>query len=85
MFFYCRKKKFKETVLLRIAFNTQTLLRRYDVVIDLHNILSRFVRKTLMPSSWSEFDRTFQFLPERTRNTINAIGIVKINQPKNLD
>ncbi|HXB42437.1 MAG TPA: glycosyltransferase family 9 protein [Puia sp.] len=49
----------------------------YDVVIDLqNNIVSRFIRKSLMPKAWSEFDR---FSPvsagERTRLTIEASGL----------
>lgn len=55
------------------------LLNRYDVVIDLqNNIVSRFVRKSLLPKAWSEFDR---FSPvaagECNRLTIEATGIGK--------
>lgn len=55
------------------------LVNRYDVVIDLqNNIVSRFVRKSLMPKAWSEFDR---FSPvaagECNRLTIESTGIAK--------
>lgn len=55
------------------------LSNRYDAVIDLqNNIVSRFVRKCLMPKAWSEFDR-FSPVPagECTRLAIEAIGIGK--------
>ena len=53
------------------------LLRRYDVVLDLqNNIISRIIRKTVIPDAWSEFDK---FSPiaagERTRLTIEAVGL----------
>jgi ADP-heptose:LPS heptosyltransferase len=53
------------------------LLRRYDVVLDLqNNLISKIVRKAVMPHAWSEFDR---FSPiaagESTRLTIEAIGV----------
>jgi heptosyltransferase II len=53
------------------------LLRQYDVVIDLqNNIISKTVRKALMPAAWSEFDR-FAPVPagECTQRTIEAIGL----------
>ena len=53
------------------------LHRRYDVVIDLqNNIISKLVRKSLMPFAWSEFDR-FSPVPagECTRLAIEAIGL----------
>jgi heptosyltransferase-2 len=53
------------------------LLQRYDVVLDLqNNIISRIVRKAVIPHAWSEFDR-FSPVPagERTRLTIEAIGL----------
>jgi ADP-heptose:LPS heptosyltransferase len=57
----------------------QLLLRRYDVVIDLqNNIVSRMVRKTLMPKAWSEFDRFSAIAAgESTRLTIEATGLGK--------
>lgn len=54
------------------------LLKRYDIVIDLqNNILSRFIRKIIRPAAWVEFDRTSPIpAGERTKNTIEAIGLV---------
>lgn len=53
------------------------MMKKYDVVIDLqNNVISRIVRKSLMPKAWSVFDR---FSPiaagEITRLTIEAIGL----------
>jgi heptosyltransferase II len=53
------------------------LWQRYDVVVDLqNNIISRFVRKSLLPEAWSSFDR---FSPiaagESNRLTIESIGL----------
>lgn len=55
------------------------MLQRYDVVIDLqNNIVSEIVRKSLIPTAWSVFDR---FSPiaagESTRLTIEAIKLGK--------
>jgi len=53
--------------------------QRYDVVIDLqNNIISRIIRKALMPTAWSVFDR-FSPIPagESSRLTIEAIGLGK--------
>jgi heptosyltransferase-2 len=52
-------------------------IQRYDVIVDLqNNILSRIVRKALLPKAWSAFDR---FSPtsagERNRLTIEAVGL----------
>jgi ADP-heptose:LPS heptosyltransferase len=73
------KRSFKKQLFFTLLLIPGLLLRRYDIVIDLqNNILSRLVRKTLMPAAWSEFDRTSP-LPagERTRLTIEAIGLGK--------
>lgn len=63
----------------------QLLLRRYDVVIDLqNNIVSRTVRKTLMPKAWSEFDRfSAMAAGESTRLTIEAAGLGKCYADEN--
>lgn len=60
------------------------LLKRYDMVIDLqHNIISRIVRQTLRPKSWSIFDRFSAIAAgESTRLTIEAIGLGKIKADK---
>jgi len=69
------KKQFIYTALL-LPF---LLFRRYDVIIDLQNhILSKLVRKFLMPSAWSVFDKNSPIpAGERTRMTIEAIGLGK--------
>ncbi len=55
----------------------------YDVILDLQrNDLSRFIRRTLQPACYSEFDRfSPQAAGERTRLTIEAAGLgsVEIN------
>ena len=64
----------------QLAFATgllpRLLARRYDVVLDLQrNRVSRWVRMTLRPPCWSEFDR-YSPIPhgERTRLAIEAAG-----------
>lgn len=69
----------KAILFFTILLLPRLLLKRYDIVIDLqNNIFSRLVRKTLKPFAWAEFDKTSP-LPagERTKNTIDAIGLVK--------
>ena len=55
------------------------MIRQYDVVIDLqNNIVSEFVRRSLMPNAWSVFDRFSSIAAgESTRLTIEAIGLGK--------
>lgn len=57
------------------------LTKRYEVVIDLQNHwISRFMRKTVNPKAWSEFDRVSKrSAGERTRLTIEAAGFAGIN------
>jgi heptosyltransferase II len=69
-------RNWKKQFLLTCFLLPELLLRRYDVVIDLqNNIISKTIRKALMPEAWSEFDR---FSPiaagECTRLTIEATG-----------
>lgn len=69
-----KKQLFYTSLLLPKLF-----IRRYDLIIDLqNNIISRIVRKSLLPKAWSAFDR---FSPvaagERTRLTIEAAGLGK--------
>ena len=53
------KRSLNKQLFFALLLIPRLLLRRYDIVIDLqNNSLSRLIRKTLMPSSWSEFDRT---------------------------
>jgi ADP-heptose:LPS heptosyltransferase len=69
------KKQFVHSCFLLPKF----LLNRYGVVIDLqNNIVSKWVRKCLIPKAWSEFDR-FSSIPagECNKLAIEAIGIGK--------
>ncbi len=54
--------------------------QQYDIVLDLqHHKISRMIRFLLFPSSWSEFDRSSRISAgERTRQTIQALGIADI-------
>ena len=70
-------RNFKKQLAFALLLLPKILIRRYDVVLDLqNNLISRMVRKAVMPLAWSEFDR---FSPnaagERTRLTIEAIGL----------
>lgn len=70
-------REFRKQLLSTFLLLPQLFMRRYDVVIDLqNNILSRIVRKILLPTAWSAFDR-FSPRPagERNRLTIEAIGL----------
>ena len=69
------KKQFFYTCLLL----PKLFLRRYDVVIDLqNNIISDYIRRSLMPKAWSVFNRYFPIAAgESTRLTIEAIGLGK--------
>ena len=73
------KRNFGKQVIFTLLLLPRLFLRRYDVVIDLqNNQLSQLVRKCLLPSAWSEFDRTSPIpAGERTQNTIQALEIVK--------
>jgi ADP-heptose:LPS heptosyltransferase len=79
-------RNFKKQVFCAALLLPQLLAQRYDVVIDLQrNPLSRWIRKALHPSSWSEFDR---FSPisagERTRLTIAALNLAPVSMSLNL-
>lgn len=70
-------RNFKKQIIYTGLMLPKLLLQGYDVVLDLqNNILSRTVRKVLMPQAWTEFDR---FSPiaggERYRLTIEAAGL----------
>ena len=71
------KRNLKKILLHTVLLLPRLLMRRYDVVIDLqNNIVSHIVRKTLLPSAWSEFDRFSKISAgERTRLTIQAVGL----------
>jgi heptosyltransferase-2 len=67
----------KKQLLHTIWLLPKLLLQQYDVVIDLqNNMLSKIVRKTLMPEAWSVFDR-WAPVPagECTRLAIEAINL----------
>lgn len=55
--------------------------RRYHVIIDLqNNRVSKLLRKFLFPAAWTEFDKSSpQSAGIRTMNTINRLGVWKIN------
>jgi heptosyltransferase II len=75
-------RNWKKQLILTCFMLPGLLMRRYDVVIDLqNNIISKTVRKALMPSAWSEFDR-YSPVPagECTRLTIEASGL-SCNKP----
>jgi len=70
-------RNFKKQIFYTALLLPRLLWQRYEIVIDLqNNIISRTVRKTIMPKAWAEFDR---FSPEaagdRTRLTIDAVGL----------
>jgi heptosyltransferase II len=70
-------RNWKKQLALTYLLLPKLLMRRYDAVIDLqNNIISKTVRKALMPEAWSEFDR-FSPVPagECTRLSIEAIGL----------
>jgi ADP-heptose:LPS heptosyltransferase len=67
----------KKQMLYTAALMPRLFLERYEVVIDLQdNIISRTVRKCLLPRAWSLFDRLSPVAAgDRTRQTIEAIGL----------
>lgn len=69
-------RNWKKQLVLTYLLLPKLLLRRYDVVIDLqNNIISKTIRKALMPKAWSEFDRFSQIAAgECTRLAIEATG-----------
>lgn len=75
------KRSLKKQFIYSLFLLPRLLLQRYDVVIDLqNNILSRFIRKTLRPNAWVEFDKRSPIpAGERTRNTIETVGLGKNN------
>jgi heptosyltransferase-2 len=72
-------RNFKKQLLSALLLLPWLFIQRYDVIIDLqNNIISKIIRKLLLPKAWSVFDR---FSPisgaERYRLTIEAAGIGK--------
>ena len=80
------KRSLKKQLFFTILLLPKLLFRRYDVVIDLqNNILSKLVRKTLRPMAWSEFDKQSSMpAGERTRRTIEAVGLGKNKKAETL-
>ena len=70
-------RNFKKQLAFAFLLLPKILIRRYDVVLDLqNNLISRMVRKAVMPHAWSEFDRISPIAAgERTQLTIEAIGL----------
>src|SRR5450432_2075724 len=67
-------RNFKKQLAFTFFLLPKILLDCYDIVLDLqNNLISRMVRKAVMPHAWCEFDK---FSPaaagERTRLTIEA-------------
>jgi heptosyltransferase II len=56
-------------------------LYRYDVVLDLQNhLMSKMIRKCLMPKAWCEFDKTSpNSAGDRNLMTIKSIGLGEVN------
>ncbi|MFI5125167.1 MAG: glycosyltransferase family 9 protein [Chitinophagales bacterium] len=67
----------KKQMLFTAGLIPRLLMQRYEVVIDLQdNIISRMVRKCLLPRAWASFDRLSPIAAgDRTRQTIEAIGL----------
>lgn len=70
---------FKKQLLFAFFLLPRLLLNRYDVVIDLNDaLLSRLLRRVIMPKAWSTFDKiSHDAAGERTRQTIEAIGLTE--------
>ena len=70
-------RNLKKQLLSAFILLPKLFMRRYDVIIDLqNNIISRIIRKILMPKAWCAYDC---FSPvsgaERYRLTIEAVGL----------
>jgi heptosyltransferase-2 len=73
-------RNFKNQFTLTCFMLPTFFLQRYDVVLDLQNtLISRLVRKIILPKAWSEFDKVSHVAAgERTRLTIEAAGFENI-------
>ncbi|HEX4372972.1 MAG TPA: glycosyltransferase family 9 protein [Puia sp.] len=73
-------RNFKKQLAFTFLLLPKLLMNRYDIVLDLNDaIISRLVRKALLPKAWATFDK-FSLIPagERTQMTIEAVGLGKI-------
>ncbi len=70
-------RNFKMQMLSSLVLLPKLLLKRYDVIIDLqNNAISRFIRKSLRPKAWSEFDRFSPWAAgDRTQAAIESAGL----------
>jgi heptosyltransferase-2 len=74
-------RNLKWQILYAIFLIPELFVRRYEVILDLQDsLISRGVRKIICPEAWTIFER-FYPLPagERTRLTMEAVGLGKIN------
>ncbi|MGN6532290.1 MAG: glycosyltransferase family 9 protein [Ginsengibacter sp.] len=77
---------FKKQLWFAFLLLPRLFLNRYDIVIDLNDaFLSRLIRRCLMAKAWSTFDK-ISHIPagERTRQTIESVGLGKIYADTNL-
>jgi len=70
-------RNFKKQFLCTCLLLPRLWLNRYEMVLDLQDaIISRFIRKCLMPKAWSTFDKVSRIpAGERSRLTIEAVGL----------
>lgn len=74
------RRNFKKQLAFTFLILPRLLLNRYDIILDLNDaIISRLVRKILLPKAWAIFDK-FSPIPagERTQLTIESVGLGKI-------
>ncbi|HEY4876963.1 MAG TPA: glycosyltransferase family 9 protein, partial [Puia sp.] len=73
-------RNFKKQLVSTFLLLPKLLMNHYDIVLDLNDaIISRLVRKILLPKAWVTFDK-FSPIPagERTQLTMEAVGFGKI-------
>lgn len=73
-------RNFKKQCIYAFLLLPKIIMKRYDVVLDLqNNLISRTTKKVVRPEAWSQFDKVSPLSAgERTRLTIEAIGLGKI-------
>jgi heptosyltransferase-2 len=73
-------RNFKKQLSFAVSFLPELFFRRYDIVLDLQDsVISRLVRKAILPKAWTTFERHFP-LPagERTQITMESVGLGNI-------